>query len=33
MSRLDKGIIAYGTEDDRHRLAILAGLQNQSVSE
>lgn len=29
----NKGIIAYGTQEDRDKLAVLAKLQNQSGSE
>lgn len=33
MSRRNLGIIAYGTEQDRDKLAVLANLSKQSGSE
>lgn len=33
MTTRHKGIIAYGTEEDRKKLAILAHLSNKSGSE
>lgn len=33
MSTRHKGIIAYGTEEDRQRLAVLAQLSGKSGSE
>lgn len=32
MSTRHKGIIAYGTEDDRNKLALLAKARRQSAS-
>ena len=33
MSKRNKGIIAYGTEEDRKKLLVLATLSNRSASE
>ncbi|RWN60229.1 hypothetical protein [Mesorhizobium sp.] len=33
MPKRNKGIIAYGTEEDRAKLAVLSGLSNKTASD